>query len=122
MRALTTLVLVSRPEPSALTEAARCSRELASLGVRNQHLVVNGVFHASAADDPVAAAMERRCRDALSALPETMVTLPRTELALAPQNLLGLRALRAFFQKQRRSGSRRAWIRDTPQPHACRHP
>ena len=97
---LTTLVLVSRPEPSALTEAARCSRELASLGVGNQHLVVNGVFHASIADDPVAAAMERRCRDALSTLPETLATFPRTELALAPENLLGVPALRAFFQKR----------------------
>ena len=97
---LTTLVLVSRPEPSALTEAARCSRELASLGVGNQHLVVNGVFHASAADDPVAAAMERRCRDALSTLPETLATFPRTELALAPENLLGVPVLRAFFQKR----------------------
>ena len=93
-------MLVSRPEPSALTEAARCSRELASLGVGNQHLVVNGVFHASIADDPVAAAMERRCRDALSTLPETLATFPRTELALAPENLLGVPALRAFFQKR----------------------
>lgn len=99
---LTTLVLVSRPEPSALTEAARCSRELASLGVCNQHLVVNGIFHASVADDPVAIAMEQRCRHALTGLPEMLVALPRTELALAPRNLLGLGALRAFFQKQDR--------------------
>ena len=95
---LTTLILVSRPEPSALTEAARCSRELASLGVCNQHLVVNGIFRASVADDPVADAMERRCRDALSALPKALAAFPQTELALAPHNLLGVAALRAFFQ------------------------
>ena len=83
--ALTTLVLVSRPESSALTEAARCSRELASLGVSNQHLVVNGIFHASAADDPVAAAMERRWSRCLVGLPETLAAFPRTELALAPR-------------------------------------
>jgi arsenite-transporting ATPase len=63
-------------------------------------LVVNGVFHASIADDPVAAAMELRCRDALSMLPETLAAFPRTELALAPENLLGAPALRAFFQKR----------------------
>jgi arsenite/tail-anchored protein-transporting ATPase len=96
--ALTTLVLVSRPDSSALTEAARCSRELASLGVSNQHLVVNGIFHAVAADDPVATAMERRCREALSALPEPLTAFPRTGLALTAHNLLGIAALRAFFQ------------------------
>jgi arsenite/tail-anchored protein-transporting ATPase len=96
--ALTTLVLVSRPESSALTEAARCSRELALLGVNNQHLIVNGIFRASAPDDPVATAMERRGREALSGLPETLAAFPRTELALAPRNLLGVAALRAFLQ------------------------
>ena len=99
--ALTTLILVSRPDSSALAEAARCSRELASLGMGNQHLVVNGIFHALAVDDPVAAAMERRCRDALSVLPEPLAVCPRTELALAPQNLLGIAALRGLFQADR---------------------
>jgi len=101
--ALTTLVLVSRPESSALSEAARCSRELASLGVSNQHLVVNGIFRAAAADDPIAVAMERRCQDALSALAETLAAFPRTELALVPRNLLGAAALRAFFQALNRA-------------------
>jgi len=96
--ALTTLILVSRPESSALTEAARCSRELALLGVSNQHLVVNGIFHASATDDPVAVAMERRGRDALSAIPETLAAFPRTGLALTSHNLVGVAALRGFFQ------------------------
>lgn len=96
--ALTTLILVSRPEASALTEAARCSRELASLGVTNQHLVLNGIFHALVADDPVAAAMERRCREALSALPEPLSAFPRTGLALIARSLLGVAALRGFFQ------------------------
>jgi arsenite/tail-anchored protein-transporting ATPase len=41
---VTTLVLVTRAERSALAEAARSSGELAALGVRNQHLVVNAVF------------------------------------------------------------------------------
>ena len=87
----------------------------------NQHLVLNGIFHASVPDDPVAAAMERRCQDALSALPETLASFPRTELALAPQNLVGVAALRAFLQSEigQRKTSR---IRHTPQRHVCRHP
>ena len=97
---LTTLILVSRPEASSLAEAARCSRELAALGVGNQHLVINGIFRACAADDPVARAMERRCNDALSAIPPSLAAFPRTELPLAPHNLLGAAALRSFLQKQ----------------------
>lgn len=96
--AWTTLVLVSRPDSSALAEAARCSQELAVLGVSNQHLVLNGIFHALAADDPVAAAMERRCREAILALPQPLSTFPRTGLALTAQNLLGAAGLRAFLQ------------------------
>ena len=99
---LTTLVLVSRPEVSSLAEAARCSRELAVLGVGRQHLVVNGIFRACAADDPVAMAMERRSSDALSAIPPELAAFPRTELPLAPHNLLGVAALRGLLQSKNR--------------------
>ena len=40
----TTLVLVSRPQKAALDEAERTSGELSALGVRNQRLILNGVF------------------------------------------------------------------------------
>jgi arsenite-transporting ATPase len=43
--------------------------------------------------------MERRCRDALSGLPESLATFPHTELPLAPHNLLGIAALRRFFER-----------------------
>jgi len=95
---LTTLILVSRPEPSSLTEAARCSGELAALGVENQHLVINGVFRGCLAEDPVARAMECRCNEALSAVPPSLASFPRTELSLAPHNLLGTAALRGLLQ------------------------
>ena len=42
----TTLVLVSRPQKGALDEAERTSEELAAIGVRNQRLILNGMFHA----------------------------------------------------------------------------
>lgn len=66
---LTTLVLVSRPEVSALREAERSSAELRELGVSNQRLIVNGVFCAASQDDPVAIAFEQRGREALAAMP-----------------------------------------------------
>jgi arsenite-transporting ATPase len=91
--ARTTLVLVTRPEPSALTEAARTSRELTGLGVVNQRLVVNSVFEARS-DDPVALAMARRGRAALDAVPPELRDLPRTIVPLRPHALVGLGALR----------------------------
>ena len=108
---LTTLVLVTRPENSALTETERSSAELAALGVRNQHLVVNAVFHAADPHDPLAQAMERRGRQAMASQPEALLGLPRTELPLAPCNLVGIPSLRAVFQghvarMQRRRTSR----------------
>ncbi len=97
----TTLVLVSRAERSALAEAERSSGELAALGVRNQHLVVNAVFRAQRADDPIARAMQQRGQDALAAIPKGLTEFPRTELPLAPHNLIGVAALRAMLQGTR---------------------
>jgi len=91
--ARTTLVLVTRPEPSALTEAARTSRELTGLGVVNQRLVVNGVFEAGN-DDPVALAMDRRGRAALDVMPPELRDLPRILVPLRPHALVGVGALR----------------------------
>lgn len=94
---VTTLVLVTRPEPSALAEAARSSGELADLGVQNQHLVINAVFHTQAAADPVAQAWQRRGQDALASIPDRLNGFARTELPLAPHNLVGIAALRAML-------------------------
>ena len=94
----TTLVLVTRAERSALAEAERSSAELAALGVRNQHLVVNAVFHSQFSDDPIAQAMEHRGQDALASLPRVLAGLSQTEIALTPHNLLGVEALRAMLQ------------------------
>lgn len=97
----TTLVLVTRAERSALAEAERSSGELAALGVRNQYLVVNAVFQTQRTDDPIACAMQQRGQDALAAAPEGMAEFPRTELPLAPHNLIGVPALRAMLQGAR---------------------
>lgn len=56
----TTLYLVSRPETSSLREADRSRGELALLGIGNQRLLLNAVFHAADPGDAIAAALERR--------------------------------------------------------------
>ncbi len=100
MRALadaarTTLVLVSRPEASALREAARASGELRALGIANQELVVNGVL-AEPADDPVATAYIARQRESLAHIPAALAPLPRRDVPLVAWDLTGAPALRAF--------------------------
>jgi arsenite-transporting ATPase len=92
--AVTTLVLVARAEASELREASRTSGELADLGVRNQHLVVNGVFQTIDSSDPYAVALEQRGEAALAAMPESLKGLPLTIVPLSPNGILGIDSLR----------------------------
>lgn len=96
--AVTTLVLVTRAEASALREAARTSRELAELGVLNQHLVVNGVFQAIDHRDPYAVALQQRGEVALSTTPTELSGFPRTSIPLSPDGIVGIESLRRLGQ------------------------
>ncbi len=93
----TMIVLVARPNTSALREAERTSGELRALDVANQMLVVNAVFRATVPDDRVAVAFERRGADALEAMPASLRSLPRLEVPLRPFDMVGLSALRALL-------------------------
>jgi arsenite/tail-anchored protein-transporting ATPase len=94
---LTTVVLVTRPDPRPMQEAARTSEELRALGLGNQRLVVNGVFHASAKDDPIAKAIEALGVQAMANLPAALAGLPRDEVPLRAFDTVGLPALRALL-------------------------
>ncbi|MFP4601286.1 MAG: arsenical pump-driving ATPase [Persicimonas sp.] len=94
----TTLVLVTRPENGALTEAERTRVELQKQGVDNQFLVVNGVFRATDRDDRVALKLEARSQQALDAMSDGLAELPSYEVPLKPYNLVGLQALRDLFK------------------------
>jgi arsenite-transporting ATPase len=89
-----TLVLVSRPQKGALDEAERTSNELAAIGVHNQRLILNGVFHASGPEDTIASALVERGMSALRDKATFLATLPLTEIALRAHDLIGLPALR----------------------------
>jgi arsenite-transporting ATPase len=92
----TTIVLVTRPEVSAMREAARAGGELAVLGIANQRLVVNGMLTGDTEGDPVASAYARRQRDALDAIPEGLRNLSVAYIPLIASDLTGVEALRAF--------------------------
>ncbi len=93
----TTLVLVSRAQCAALHETERTSRELAALGVKNQQLILNGLFRASADGDATAVALESRHTESLREMQKFIDTLPVIEVPLRPHNLVGIPALRALF-------------------------
>lgn len=107
----TLVVVVSRPDEAPLAEAARASGELKELGVTNQVLLINGVFLASDSDDPVASAFSRRNRQALDTLSSSLRQLPRYEIPLKADELVGIAALRNFFGDARGedTGSHPGW-------------
>lgn len=98
--ALTTVVLVARPERSALDEAARTSIELQALGLVRQQLVVNAVFHPTVPDDPVATALARQAQQALQAMPAALRTIPQAQVPLRATDSIGLPALRALLRDE----------------------
>ncbi|WP_341915885.1 arsenical pump-driving ATPase [Polaromonas sp. YR568] len=95
--AITTVVLVTRPDPRPMQEAARTAEELRTLGLSNQRLVVNGVFHASRPDDATAKAFEALGREAMAHMPQALARLPRDEVPLRAFDTVGLPALRALL-------------------------
>ncbi len=98
--ALTTVVLVARPDRSALLEAARTSDELRTLGLSQQRLVVNGVFTAIDPHDAVACAIAQLGQQALADMPANLKALPQARVPLRTFDTVGLPALRALLSDE----------------------
>ena len=103
---LTTLVLVSRPERTALAEAERTRAELAGAGMRHQVLALNGIFDAIDSDDDTAVALAGRQSDALAGLPAGLAELPRVEVPLLDFAPIGPDALARVLDPTARSTTR----------------
>ncbi len=95
--AQTTVILVTRPDNGAMAEAAHTSGELHELGLNNQRLAINGVFHASERGDAVACAIEDLGQQALDAIPASLRALPQDHVPLRAFDTVGLSALRALL-------------------------
>jgi arsenite-transporting ATPase len=96
----TTVVLVSRSQKAALAEANRTSHELATLGIVNQQLIINGVMPDNGSGDPLAAALREREEAAMRGLPDLLASMPRVQIPLKPTNMVGIAALRALLSEQ----------------------
>jgi arsenite/tail-anchored protein-transporting ATPase len=92
----TTLILVSRPEPSPLKEAERASKELQDIGVNNQILIINGVLKGH--DDELSNAIFHKQQKALMDIPEGIKNIETFKIPLRPYNVTGLENVRAFLK------------------------
>lgn len=92
---LTTLILVSRPESTPIKEAARASKELGDLNVRNQLLIFNGIL--SEYDDDISKALYQKQRKALSNIPIELNNVISYYVPLRAYNITGLDNVRNLF-------------------------
>ncbi|WP_286947802.1 arsenical pump-driving ATPase [Acetobacterium sp. UBA5834] len=93
----TTLILVSRPEPSPLAEAARASKELKEIGVDNQLLIINGALENFDQSDDIATAFYGKQKDAVKNIPNSLKTLDIYTLPLRAYNVAGVDNIRRLF-------------------------
>ena len=95
----TRLILVARAQQSTLREVARTHEELASIGLKQQYLVINALLPKTEAEtDALAAAIYKREQDALHNIPEVLKALPQDMVVLKAFDLVGLDALRQLLQ------------------------
>ena len=93
----TALVLVARPQPGALDEAARTAQELADIGIHATHLIVNAVLPDTETSEPLAVAIRQREQAAIAAIPPVLTALDTLQIPLNPVNMVGVDALRSLL-------------------------
>lgn len=93
----TTLILISRPEISALKEAERASLELHDIGIDNQLLIVNGILKEH--DDYLSDSIYTKQQDAINNIPTGIKDIKTFEIPLRPYNITGLENIRSLFKK-----------------------
>ena len=99
----TTLILVTRPDVSALLEGDRASKELKEIGIQNQRLIVNGLFQEPNEEDEVSSAFYSRQREALRKMPQNLQETSIFYLPYVPYSLTGVENLRNLFQPYKAS-------------------
>ncbi|MDO9180897.1 MAG: arsenical pump-driving ATPase [Bacteriovorax sp.] len=96
----TTIVLVTRPEKSAMEEVSRTSDELKTLGLSNQRLIINGIFKASDPKDIVATSIQNLGLKAINEMPKSLRLLPIDEIPLRAFDTVGLSGLKALLREE----------------------
>jgi arsenite-transporting ATPase len=90
------VILVTRPRLASFREAERTRVELASLGVRRLHLVVNGLL--ANASDPVSCDWLEDNGQSLRSMDPNLLALPSTQVALQTAGRFDCGSLPGFFR------------------------
>ena len=93
----TRMVLIGRPQASALAEIERTSGELAQIGITGQYVVINGVLPQTDGEDDLTRAVRAREATALATMPPAIAGLPRDILMLKATNMIGVETLSTLF-------------------------
>ena len=107
--ALTTLILVSRPEETPLKEAERASLELADIGVMNQILIINGLL--TSYDDVISSGLYAKQQKALANIPKELKKLIIYTIPMRAYNITGVDNIRSFLYNE-----------NYESPHSTIHP
>ncbi|MPM02586.1 Arsenical pump-driving ATPase [bioreactor metagenome] len=96
---LTTLILVTRPEVGPIEEAKRASMELSDIGVKNQALVINGLFNEY--DDEISESFYNKQQKALSEMPKEFKNITTYFIPLRAYNITGVENVRSFLTENK---------------------
>lgn len=95
----TLLILVARAEKLSLLEASKASLELSNQGMKNQHLIINGVFNTKD-QDKTAKAFSLKSSNAIESIPNSLKNLEHTKVGFYPKGVVGLESLRAIVKEE----------------------
>ncbi|QKJ24395.1 arsenical pump-driving ATPase [Poseidonibacter lekithochrous] len=95
----TLLILVSRAEKLSLLEASNASDELKQQGMKNQHLVINGVFK-STDEDEISKAFSLKSKEAISSISSNLQNIDNTEIGFYPNGVVGVKSLRSIVDEE----------------------
>lgn len=96
---MTTLILVTRPDDTPLKEAARASTELKELGVKNQCLIINGVYLPDIEKDKVADGLYQKQQAAMRSIPKEINKLETYMIPLRSYHLTGISNIRKMLKE-----------------------
>ena len=95
----TLLILVTRAEKLSLLEASKASLELSTQGMKNQHLIINGVFK-SEDSDSISKAFSDKSLEAISNIPFSLEQLEHTQVGFYPKGVVGIESLRSIINEE----------------------
>lgn len=96
-RAMTTVILVARPEKTPLLEAKRASEELKDLGVNNQTIIINGVLELDTTEDEIALSFYHKQQQALHDMPDYLRNITTYYVPLRAYNVYGVENIRRML-------------------------